>query len=111
MAGKERADAVVDMLGRVLRASREGAERVARMGRERLMLRRLRSDRDRLYRKLGKEVRELLDAGELEHPGLRRGVSRIAEIDARVAEVEELLRRSGETVEPDPSESGESGAS
>ena len=109
MAKNDRADAVVDLLGRVLKAGRTGAEKMARMGRERLLLRQLRADRDRLYRKLGKEVRQLLETGDLEHPGVRRAVGRIAEIDARVAEVEEQIRRGGEVVEPDPSEVTESG--
>ncbi len=109
MSKNERTDAVVDLFGRMLKAGRTGAEKMARMGRERLLLRQLRADRDRLYRKLGKEVRQLLETGDLEHPGVRRAVGRIAEIDARVAEVEEQIRRGGEVVEPDPSEVTESG--
>ena len=42
-------------------------------------------DLDRLYWKLGKEVVELVRAGELEHPGVRHRVERIdAQLD-RVA--------------------------
>ncbi len=107
MAGNPRADAMVDMLGKVLKAGREGAEKVARMGRERLLLRQLRTDRDRLYRKLGKESRQLLETGDLDHPGLRRAVGRIAELEGRIAEVEEAIRRGGEAVEPDPADAPE----
>jgi hypothetical protein len=111
MAGNSpRADAMVDMLGKVLKAGRQGAEKVARMGRERLLLRQLRTDRDRLYRKLGKETRELLETGDLEHPGLRRAVGRIAEIEGRIVDVEEAIRRGGEAVEPDPAEAPEGSA-
>ena len=77
-------DAFSGLLRSVMTRSRTEVERFAADSRVRLELRQLRKDRAAMYAKLGKEVRALLEAGELEHPGLRRGVERIAELDARI---------------------------
>lgn len=95
-------DAVADLLGKILRRGRVEVERAARKGRERLALRQMRSDRDRMYAKLGKEARQLLEAGELDHPGLRRGVERIRELEARILEAEDIARGRGEDVDEAP---------
>jgi hypothetical protein len=101
-------DLVADVLGRVLRRGREEMGKAAKWGRERLTLRQLRSDRDRMYQKLGKEARHLLEGGEIEHPGLRRGVERITELESRILALEDLLRGRGVDVdEPEaPPEGG-----
>lgn len=76
-----------------------------------LHLRQLRLDRDRMYQKLGKEARLLMEGGELSHPGVARAVERIREIEARIEEQEAAMRRAGEVVEPDaPAEPGAEGA-
>lgn len=95
-------DAVADLLGKILRRGRVEVERAARKGRERLALRQMRGDRDRMYQKLGKEARQLLEAGELDHPGLRRGMERIRELEARILEAEDIARGRGEDVEEPP---------
>jgi hypothetical protein len=59
-------------------------DRARTEGRARLEERQLRRDLDELYRKLGREVIALVDGGELEHPGVRRGVARIQELEARL---------------------------
>ncbi len=94
-------DAVGDVLGKVLQLGREGAARAARLGRERLTLRQLRADRDALYRKMGKEARELVEAAEIDHPGLRRTIARVKEVEARIADAEQAILRRGETPEPE----------
>jgi hypothetical protein len=94
-------DPVGEVLGKVLQLGRDGAARAARLGRERLALRQLRADRDALYRKLGKEARELVEAAEIDHPGLRRAILRVKEIEGRIADAEAALLRRGETPEPD----------
>ena len=94
-------DAVGDVLGKVLQLGRDGAARAARLGRERLTLRQLRADRDALYRKMGKEARELVEAAEIDHPGLRRAIVRVKEVEARIHDAEQALLRRGETPEPE----------
>lgn len=81
-------DAVKEMFRVVAQRGREGVERVAADGRVRLELRQLKKDRDALYEKLGREVVRLVEAGEVDHPGLRKGADRVAEILARIERVE-----------------------
>lgn len=97
-------DAVADLFGKILRRGRVELEKAARKGRERLTLRQLRADRDRMYQKLGKETRQLVEAGDLDHPGLRRGVERIKELEQRLLEAEDAARGAGEPVEEEPAE-------
>lgn len=84
-----------ELLGKLLRRGKVEVERATKWGRERLTLRQLRSDRDRMYQKLGKEARLLVEGGDLDHPGLRRGVERIKELEARILEIEDQLRAVG----------------
>ncbi|MFN7144670.1 MAG: hypothetical protein ACK4YP_12910 [Myxococcota bacterium] len=84
-----------ELLGKLWRRGRVEMEKAARKGRERLTLRQLRADRDRMYQKLGKEARQLLEAGDIDHPGLRRGVERVRELEARLLEAEDAVRASG----------------
>ena len=95
-------DALSGLLRGVLSRSRTEVERLASDGRARLELRQLRKDRQRMYSKLGKETRALLEAGEIEHPGLARGVSRIGELDERIVTAEAAFAATGEPVPTDP---------
>jgi hypothetical protein len=83
--------ALGEALGNVMRLMLERGqsrvERAAADGRTRLELRQLRRDRDAMYRKLGREVRLLLEAGEIDHPGIRRGVERITLLDEKLADM------------------------
>jgi hypothetical protein len=101
------AEMFADLFGKLWRRGRVEMEKAARKGRERLTLRQLRGDRDRMYQKLGKETRQLLEAGELEHPGIRRGVERIRELEARLLEAEDAVRAVGG--DPDKEVSGDEG--
>jgi len=105
--GEPLAEMLADLVGKLWRRGRVEMEKAARKGRERLTLRQLRGDRDRMYQKLGKEARQLLEAGELEHPGIRRGVERIRELEARLLEAEDAVRAVGG--DPDAEQSGEEG--
>lgn len=78
-------EGVGELLGRLLDAGQREAARAARKGREILELRQLRADRDRMYEKLGREAFHLLDGGEIDHPGIRRGVERIKDVEAKIA--------------------------
>jgi hypothetical protein len=101
-----------DILGKLWRRSRVEVGKAVGRGRDRLTLRQLRGDRDRMYQKLGKETRHLLEANEIDHPGIRRGVERIRELEARLLEAEDAVRaRGGEVVDdavlPEPEEGSE----
>ncbi len=101
------AEMLAELAGKLWRRGRIEVEKAARKGRERLTLRQLRGDRDRMYQKLGKEARLLLEGGELDHPGLRRGVERIRELEARLLEAEDAVRAVGG--DPDSEGTGEEG--
>ena len=81
-------DALVGLVGVLFKRGRSGVERAAVQTRFRLDLRQLRRDREVMYQKLGRELRALLESGELTHAGLSRGVERIRELDRRIEEVE-----------------------
>ena len=90
-AEPEAPGALGDALGSVMavlwRRGRVELERAATTGRVRLDARMLRRDRERMYQKLGREVRALVEGGEVTHPGLVRGVERIEALDARIEAV------------------------
>lgn len=74
-------------------------------GRARMEMRQLQKDRTRMTEKLGREVIRLVEGGELDHPGLLRGVDRIREQDARIAESarNQPVGEDGEQKNVDPS--------
>jgi len=98
-------DALGGMMAVLLRRGRVELGRAAATGRVRLDARMLRRDRDRMYQKLGREVRALVEGGEVTHPGLVRGVERIEELDARI----ELVVAGMATVEPSEDDISASG--
>ncbi len=89
-------EALGSLLKVVFTRGRTELSRVASTSRVRLDLRQLRKDRDVMYQKLGREVRSLVDGGEIEHPGLVRGAQRIAEMDAKIEAVEQDLHAAEE---------------
>lgn len=91
------------LLGVLMDRGKRELERAASGTRVRLDLRQLRRDRDAMYQKLGREVRALLEGGEIQHPGLQRGVERIHELDRKIAEVEAEMSLAG--IAPEPEES------
>ncbi len=85
-----------------IRRGRSEVERAASTGRHRLQLRQLKADRDAMLRKIGLEVLRLVEAEEVQHPGLLRSAQRVAELDAVLADLELQRLRAGE--EEDPSD-------
>jgi len=89
----ERSPAVGDAIGilvqALVRRGRSELERFAHEGRQRMELRQLKRDRDTMLQKLGREAKALLEGGEIDHPGLRRGAQRIDELDATIAAMAE----------------------
>ncbi len=49
-------------------------DRAARSGRDRLELRQLNKDLDHFWVRLGKTARRLVEAGEIDHPALRKAI-------------------------------------
>lgn len=100
-------DALAGLVRGVLTRSRSEVERLAADGRSRLELRQLRKDRRAMYAKLGKEVRSLIEAEEVQHPGLVRGVQRIEDLDARISAAEAELAAQGEWVPEEAEDHGD----
>jgi polyhydroxyalkanoate synthesis regulator phasin len=99
--------AVGEALGGLVRAmmarGKVGLERAATDGRTRLELRQLRKDRETMYLKLGRELRQLVEAGEITHPGMVRGAERIGELDQKISALEAKV---GPEPEDDPASQG-----
>jgi hypothetical protein len=85
-----------------LRRGRSEVERAATTGRHRLQLRQLKADREAMLRKIGLEVLRLVEADEVQHPGLVRSALRVAELDAELADLEiQRLRAADDEGESD----------
>ena len=74
---------------RVLFRSREEFGRAASAGRDRLEVRQLEKDRVHFWTRLGKEAYFLVEAGEIDHPALRRAMTRIDDLEASLREKRE----------------------
>jgi hypothetical protein len=110
MAGDKAGESLGDLMGRFFSKGKTELEKVARKGRDHIHIRQLKNDRDKLYQKLGREARNLLDAGEIKHPGLEVAIERILELEKRIQEAEDAVR-AGEQVNEDASESENTGES
>ena len=104
-AGAALSDAVGSLLRIAAERGRRSLGRAAMQGRARMEMRQLQKDRTRMTEKLGREVIRLVEGGELDHPGLLRGVDRIREQDARIAESarNQPVGEDGEQKNVDPS--------
>ena len=84
-----------DLTGRVRglfeRAARRGRReltRAAEVGRHQLELREARKDLESFWVRLGKTAYRLAEAGELDHPSIRKAMDRIDALEARIAALE-----------------------
>jgi len=98
-AGAGFLQALGDGLGVLLDRSRSEIETVARTGKARYDLLQAQRDRDALYRKLGREVFQLAEEGEIEHPQLQHAFDKLRDAIAKIAEFEGT-----EEEEPDSSD-------
>ena len=80
-------DALVEFLQIVFSRGKEELSKRASDSKRVLELRSLRKDRLKMFEKLGREVEMLVAAGDINHPGLIRGVERIHELDALIDEL------------------------
>jgi hypothetical protein len=73
------------LLEAVSSRSRKEMVRAQTQGRLGMERRQLERDRSTMLAKLGRETIALLNGGEVDHPGLRRGAARIEALDAQLA--------------------------
>jgi len=69
---------------RLVERGRFEMEKAANRGRLRLESRQLQRDRDHFWKRLGKEAYHLVEAGEVDHPALRKAMSRIDDLEERI---------------------------
>jgi len=84
-------DTLGSLLGRWLFRGRREIGRAARRSRLRLELRQIQRDRDHFWARLGRTAYHLVQAGEIDHPALRRAIARIDELDARIGALQSRL--------------------
>ena len=82
-------DVVGDVVGRMIRrAARRGraeVQRGATAGRQYLETRQKQRDLDHFWARLGKTAHHLVEAGEIDHPALRKAMDRIGTLEAELA--------------------------
>ena len=71
----------------LLSLGKEHLSEAAVDGRKLLELRALKKDKIKMYEKLGREVQWLIEAGEITHPGLKRGIEKIQELDEQMKQL------------------------
>ena len=71
----------------LLSLGKEHLSEAAIDGRKLLELRALKKDKIKMYEKLGREVQWLIEAGEITHPGLKRGIEKIEELDKQMKDL------------------------
>jgi len=100
-AGAGLIKAMTDVLGVAVERGRSELDHAARYGRVQLEVLKLRRERDNLYLALGKEVLPLLESNKIHHPDLWATATRIREVSARLARVEEERAAAGEPSVPE----------
>lgn len=79
---------VSEVAGALWSVFRSGGKALAQSGRERLEGYQAKKDLQKLYEKLGRETCRLVEAGEITHPGLQAGATRIEQQRQAVARAE-----------------------
>ncbi|MEZ4323173.1 MAG: hypothetical protein R3F61_37260 [Myxococcota bacterium] len=80
------ADALALLVQRAFRRSKRELARAADSSRRRLELRQKKKDLEHFWIRLGKTAQRLVEAGEIDHPALRKAMTRIAELEAELEE-------------------------
>lgn len=93
-------DLLSSAVRRLIRRSRAELNRAARTGRQRLEERQLQRDLDHFWVRLGKSAYHLVQAGELDHPALRKAMVRIDDLEARIVALHE--QQAEESADPPP---------
>lgn len=91
-----------DLLGRAVRRlvtrGRKEMDRVAERGRHQLEVRQAQKDLDHFWMRLGKTAQRLVEAGEIDHPALRKAMGRIEELERRIDD----LKAGAKATSPEP---------
>jgi len=103
-AGAGLIKAVTDVLGVAVERGRSELDHAARYGRVQIEVLKLRRERDNLYLALGREVLPLLETGKIHHPDLWATATKIRDLNARLARVEEERVAAGEPSVPEEGE-------
>ena len=99
----ENTDLIKSVLKTVLKQSAVGAKKVGKTSQKQMTLRGLKQRKDALYLKLGKEVEQLVQQGELSHPGLERALVHLAEINAELEAHQAVTQTETDSNQPDVS--------
>lgn len=75
---------LTDAVRRLVRRGRAELGKAARTGRTRLEQRQLQRDLDHFWARLGKTAYRLVEAGEIDHPSLRKAMERIVELEGEL---------------------------
>lgn len=79
-------DALVHLMGRIARKGRASLGRAAEAGRVALETRQKQKDLEHFWARLGKTAHHLVEAGEIDHPALRKAMDRIEMLEEELAE-------------------------
>ena len=94
-----------DLLGRAVRRlvarGRKEVERVAEGSRHRLELRQRQKDLEHFWMRLGKTAARLVEAGEIDHPSLRKAMDRISELEGKIDDLKSVPSPEPLADEPD----------
>jgi hypothetical protein len=91
-----RAEGLAGWVSDLISRGRRGIGRAADRNRLRLEVRQLQKDRDAFWTRLGKTAYHLVDAGEIDHPALRKAMARIADLDARIGALQTRIAETGD---------------
>ena len=80
-------DLLTKAVRRLVRRGRTEVERVADRSRHRLEVRQRQKDLDHFWIRLGKTAWRLVEAGEIDHPSLRKAMERIEELERSIDEL------------------------
>lgn len=95
-------DLLTTAVRRLVRRGRKEVERVADRSRHRLELRQRQKDLDHFWVRLGKTAWRLVEAGEIDHPSLRKAMERIAELERSIDDLKSPGPQAPLAEDPDP---------
>ena len=77
-------DAMLQLAKRAFNKSRTRVDWAAEKAKKRLEKRQMKKDLDHFWVRLGKTAHNLVEAGEIDHPALRKAMVRIAELESQL---------------------------
>jgi hypothetical protein len=84
------AELVTDLARRIVRRGRHELGRAAEVSRATLAQRQRQADLDAFWQRLGRTSYRLVEAGEIDHPALRKAMERIDELQAEIAAADDV---------------------